>query len=45
MSEENEKRLKEYQKNIVRLKIVFHKCKCVKKMCYKDICDRSFINF
>ena len=42
MSEENKKRLKEYQKIIVKLKNVFHKCKYVNKSalqnCYsKDI--------
>ena len=42
MSEENKKRLKEYQKIIMRLKNVFHKCKYINKSvlqnCYcKDI--------
>ena len=35
MSEENKKRLKEYQKNIARLKNMLHKCKYVSKSVLK----------
>ena len=47
MSEENKKKLKEYQKKIiVRLKNMLHKCKRVSKSVLQIyIFSRSFINF
>ena len=43
MSEENKKKLKEYQKIIVRLKNMLHKCKRVSKSVLYS--TRSFITF
>ena len=39
MSEEKKQRLKEYQKNIVRLKNIFHRCNkdAFQNCCRKDI--------
>ena len=46
MSEEDKKKLKEYQKIIVRLKNMLHKCKRVSKKCVANIyIFGSFINF